>query len=109
MAQAQAKKEPITGRPADLLEPEWDALARPAAELDGFNGTEEDVLTNAMFPGSPRLLRHPRRGPKNVGKTRRAEAEQAAAAEDNGTGRSGCRSYKVTLDGRAHSVAVEPA
>jgi methylmalonyl-CoA carboxyltransferase 5S subunit len=51
IAQAWAKKEPITCRPADLLKPEWEQLEAAAAELPGFDGTEEDVLTYAMFPG----------------------------------------------------------
>ncbi len=40
-------EKPITCRPADLLEPELDKLAR---ELDGKAKTIEDVLTYALFP-----------------------------------------------------------
>ena len=60
LAQAQAKKDPITVRPADLLKPEWDELVAQAKELEGADGTEEDVLTNAMFPGGSRVLQDPR-------------------------------------------------
>ncbi|HMO86790.1 MAG TPA: oxaloacetate decarboxylase, partial [Lacipirellulaceae bacterium] len=49
-AAAHAKKEPITGRPADLLKPEWDELRNQALALPGCNGADEDVLTFAMFP-----------------------------------------------------------
>ena len=38
-AKAQAKKEPITGRPADLLDPEWDKLVAEAQKLPGVNGS----------------------------------------------------------------------
>ena len=43
---------PITGRPADLLKPEWDELRAQALALTGCNGSDEDVLTHAMFPKS---------------------------------------------------------
>src|SRR6516162_1120955 len=47
-AEKYARKSPITGRPADLLKPEWDALRAQALALAGCNGTDEDVLTYAM-------------------------------------------------------------
>ena len=37
-------------RPADLLKPEWDELRDRSLALKGCNGTDEDVLTYAMFP-----------------------------------------------------------
>lgn len=40
-------EQPITGRPADLLEPELDKIREVAAE---YIEQEEDVLTYAMFP-----------------------------------------------------------
>src|SRR5262245_1847744 len=49
-AAAYAKKEPITCRPADLLKPEWEHLREQALALKGCDGTDEDVLTFAMFP-----------------------------------------------------------
>ena len=49
IAQAQAKKEPITERPADLIPPEWDKLVADASKLTGFDGTDEDVLTYACL------------------------------------------------------------
>src|SRR5262249_55198745 len=49
-AAKHAKKEPITGRPADLLKPEWEELRAAALALKGCDGTDEDVLTYAMFP-----------------------------------------------------------
>ena len=61
IAEKQAKKEPITSRPADLLKPEWDGAAgRGRKPLKGCNGTDEDVLTYAMFPQvAPEVLRRP--------------------------------------------------
>jgi pyruvate/oxaloacetate carboxyltransferase len=40
-------EKPITVRPADLLEPEYDRLAK---EVDGLARNEEDVLSYALFP-----------------------------------------------------------
>src|SRR5207248_1084069 len=41
-AAKHAKKEPITGRPAELLKPEWEQLRGQALALKGCNGTDED-------------------------------------------------------------------
>ncbi len=77
-AKVQGKKPVITERPADLLAPEWDALKGQAAALPGFNGSDEDVLTFAMFPQvAPGFFKTRAEGPKHVGK---AAAAQAVAA-----------------------------
>lgn len=109
MARAQAKKDPITVRPADLLSPEWDELVTKAEALAGFNGTEEDVLTNAMFPGvAPTFFKERPEGPKNVGKTAEQLEKEAAAAKAKSQGIQGPAQYNVTVGGRSHSVSVEP-
>src|SRR6059058_2926640 len=41
LANAHAKKEPITHRPADLLKPEWDDLRAKAVALEGCDGSDE--------------------------------------------------------------------
>ena len=67
-AEQQTKKQQITVRPADLLEPEWDTLVSDAKKLEGFDGTDEDVLTNALFPNvAPGFFKTRPDGPKNVG------------------------------------------
>ena len=110
MAKAQAKKEPITGRPADLLEPEWDKLVAEAQKLPGVNGSEEDVLTNAMFPGvAPKFFASRQDGPKNVGKTEAQLKQEAEVAAGKSKAIQGPIQYNVTFDGRSHSVKVEPA
>ena len=71
LAQAQSLtgKEVITGRPADLLKPEWDQLKSEAAALANFDGSDEDVLTYAMFPSVAETFFKSRpEGPKNLGK-----------------------------------------
>lgn len=40
----------ITCRPADLLEPELDKYREECKSVPGFNGSEEDVLSYALFP-----------------------------------------------------------
>jgi len=110
IAQAQAKKEPITCRPADLLPPEWDKLVADAQALPGNDGTPEDVLTYAMFPGvAPGFFATRPDGPKNVGKTPdQVEAEKTSAKDVAGAVKGPIK-YKVTLGGREHSVTVERA
>lgn len=103
-AKAQTKKEAITERPADLLEPEWDHLGEEANKLEGCDGTDEDVLTNALFPGvAPGFFKNRPEGPKNVGKdpSKIKTRENEAVLEPI--------TYKVTVGGRSQTVKVEPA
>lgn len=103
-AEAQTKKQEITVRPADLLEPEWDKLVEEASKLEGFDGTDEDVLTNALFPGvAPGFFKTRPEGPKNVGKDpeKLKKRENEAVLEPI--------TYKVTVGGREQTVRVEPA
>jgi methylmalonyl-CoA carboxyltransferase 5S subunit len=107
-ARAQTKKQPIDVRPADLLEPEWERLVAEATALDGCDGSDEDVLTYAMFPGvAPGFFAERPDGPRNVGK----DATQVAAEElskSSGDGPvTGPVRYSVSLDGKAHHVTVE--
>ncbi len=109
-AQAQAKKEPITDRPANHLQPEWETLVADAGNLEGADGTDEDVLTYAMFPGvAPGFFKARAEGPKSVGKTPDQMAKEAAAATGSSNAVTGPITYKVSLGGREHSVVVERA
>ncbi len=107
-AMDHAKKEPITGRPADLLKPEWEELRKQALGLDGCNGSDEDVLTYAMFPQvAPKFFAHRDEGPKNLSK---APATGGAAPEADGKAPVSSRvEYNVKLGDKSHSVVVEPA
>ena len=103
-AEQQTKKQQITVRPADLLEPEWDTLVSDAEKLEGFDGTDEDVLTNALFPNvAPGFFKTRPEGPKNVGvdpsKQKKRENEPVLAPI----------TYKVSVGGRTQTVHVEPA
>ncbi len=112
-AEAQAKKSPITCRPADLLKPEWESLRSEALALSGCNGSDEDVLTYAMFPPvATKFFQARSQGPRNVGKepAKKAETAPAKAGGTNGKGQlSGPVRYVVTLNGKEHKVTVEPA
>ena len=114
MAQKQTKKPSINCRPADLLKPEWEELRASALELPGCNGSDEDVLTYAMFPQvAPKFFSTRDQGPKNLGKDPDAQPAAAAApapASDTGTGPVRTTiTYDVKLNGKTHKVTVAPA
>ncbi len=110
MAKAQAKKEQITDRPADHLEPEWDKLVEDASKLEGFDGSDEDVLTHAMFPNvAAKFLASRAEGPKSVAKSPEQLAAERAKAAGPAQGITAPVKYNVKLAGREHSVTVEPA
>jgi oxaloacetate decarboxylase (Na+ extruding) subunit alpha len=102
--------EPITRRPADLLEPELEAqtgeLRRLAKEKDIALADEaiDDVLTYALFPQvGLRFLRH--RGDPS--------AFEPAPGEDNGppperraAPAGGAAVYSVRVNGKAYTVEV---
>jgi len=112
-ASKQAKKEPITCRPADLLKPEWDELRTAALLLPGCNGKDEDVLTYAMFPQvAAKFFSTRDKGPKNLGKD--PAAKPAAAVATGATSGGGATpmhepvTYDVKLNGHTHKVTVSP-
>ncbi len=117
-AAKQSKKEPIEIRPAELLKPEWQGLREAAIELKGCNGTDEDVLTYAMFPQvAPKFFGTRDQGPKNLGKDPNAKAAPAPAPAavqpapvDNGQGPlRAAITYEVKVNGSTHKVTVSPA
>jgi methylmalonyl-CoA carboxyltransferase 5S subunit len=107
-----AKKDAITTRPADLLKSEWDELRAQALALKGCNGTDEDVLTYAMFPQvAPKFFGTRNDGPRNVGKDP-AKAKAAAGAAPAGNGKEPVRapvSYEIRIGDRSHKVTVLPS
>jgi methylmalonyl-CoA carboxyltransferase 5S subunit len=109
-AEAQTRKPPVTVRPADLLEPEWEKLHAQAAVLEGFNGSDEDVLTYALFPKiAPGFFGTRPEGPKNVGRDPETAAAQQAAAPGGTDAVRAPITYRVTVSGVVHTVAVAPA
>ncbi len=113
-AAKHAKKGPITNRPADLLKPEWEELRAQALALKGCDGSDEDVLTYAMFPQvAPKFFAGRAEGPKNVGKAPAELAKAGAApAAKSGDGKAPITSpvtYQVRIGDKSHKVTVEPA
>ncbi|HWR35291.1 MAG TPA: methylmalonyl-CoA carboxytransferase subunit 5S [Clostridia bacterium] len=113
-----AKKEAITCRPADLLKPEWEHLRSDALALKGCNGSDEDVLTAAMFPQvAPKFFASRHEGPKNLSKLPPKAATPAPAAAKPAAGgttpspaqQENAANYVVTLNGKSHKVSVAPA
>jgi methylmalonyl-CoA carboxyltransferase 5S subunit len=110
LASKQTKKNPINTRPADLLKPEWQELRATAMEMPGCNGSDEDVLTYAMFPQvAPKFFGTREQGPKNLGKDpNAAPAPKPAASESGEKGARSSIAYDVTLNGKSHRVTVSP-
>jgi len=112
LAEAHAKKPAITVRPADLLKPEWDVLSAAANALKGANGSDEDVLTYAMFPQvAPKFFKTRPEGRKNLGKYPSAQvspAPKAGAAAGGSADLSAKVNYVITMNGKEHQVAVAP-
>jgi methylmalonyl-CoA carboxyltransferase 5S subunit len=109
-AEAQAKKVAITVRPADLLKPEWEQLSTAAHALEGNDGSDEDVLTYAMFPQvAPKFFKSRHEGRKNLGKDPSQKAPEPRAAGGGGGHTVGHKvSYVITLNGKEHRVSVAP-
>jgi len=115
-AAEHAKKGPITCRPADLLAPEWEVLRADALALKGCNGSDEDVLTFAMFPQvAPKFFGTREKGPKNLSKevakpTPASPAAKPAPPPDTSSPHlEGSVSYVITVNGKSHTVSVAPA
>ena len=113
-AEAQAKKKPITVRPADLLKPEWETLRSDALKLENCKDNDEDVLTFAMFPQvAPKFFKTRPQGPLNLGADQTKAAPVAAPATAPGAGAPAKANgatkpvtYVVTLQGKEHKVTV---
>jgi methylmalonyl-CoA carboxyltransferase 5S subunit len=114
-AARHAKKEQITDRPADLLKPEWDELRTHALALKGCNGSDEDVLTFALFPQvAAKFFAQRGEGPRNVGKSPAEAAKPAGgtAQPTAGAGRTPVSTpvtYDVRVGDKVHKVSVMPA
>ena len=115
LATKQAKKGVIESRPADLLKPEWPELRAAALAIKGCDGTDDDVLTYAMFPQvAPKFFATRAQGPTNLGKDPTSAAAPAPAAVPSGAAVGGAGSvrepvtYEVTVNGRTHKVHVAP-
>ncbi len=103
--------EPITCRPADLLEPELDKLTKEVEELSKEKGFKladavvDDVLTYALFPQiGLKFL-------ENRGDASKFEpmpsADDVAPAKASAKSGGGAEVYTVTVSGQQYVVQVE--
>jgi oxaloacetate decarboxylase alpha subunit len=117
-AELQAKvlegKEPVTCRPADLIDDELDTLTTELLEKAKAEGislaedTVDDVLTYALFPQVGLKFLKNRHNPDAFepapGKEPKVEAAPATPAPAAG----GIESYSVKVDGQVFDVEVGP-
>jgi methylmalonyl-CoA carboxyltransferase 5S subunit len=109
IAERQTKKVPIDIRPADLLSPEWEDLRSSATALAGCDGSDEDILTYAMFPQvAPTFFANRADGPINLGRDPQEAAAGAGGAGAPNSVRTPIK-YRVTVNGASHDVSVAPA
>ncbi len=96
--------EVMTCRPADKIEPEWDKMVE-AAKAAGGNGSDEDVLTYAMFPQvAEKFFKTRADGPVDAASTFAKKETPAAAPKEN----KGA-SYTINVNGTAYNVKTGPA
>lgn len=94
----------MTCRPADEIPPEWDKMVEESKKAGG-DGSDEDVLTYAMFPNvAPKFFAERSKGPVDAASTfAKKEAPAAGAAENKGG------SYTINVNGTAYNVTTGPA
>ena len=97
MAKIIGSEKPITCRPADLLEPQYELMKKEAEKL-GIAGSEEDVLTYALYPTiAPKFL-------KGELQEEPLKPPRAEEAEEGGIPTE----FMVEVDGESYHVKVEP-
>ncbi|GGY65276.1 sodium-extruding oxaloacetate decarboxylase subunit alpha [Marinobacter zhanjiangensis] len=103
-------KEPVTCRPADLIEPEMDKLTKELKELaeeKNFKLAEnevDDVLTYALFPQIGLKFLENRGNPDAFEPV--PSAESAAAASAPAKSADGPETYTVSVNGKEYVVGV---
>ncbi|MCW8906873.1 MAG: sodium-extruding oxaloacetate decarboxylase subunit alpha [Sedimenticola sp.] len=108
--------EPVTCRPADLIEPEMDSLTREFEGLVKEHGIEvadeavDDVLIYALFPQIGLKFLQNRGNPDAFeaapDAARDKVAEKPAAAGGSGQKPAAAESYTVNVNGKSYSVTV---
>ena len=94
----------MTCRPADEIAPEWDKMVEESKKAGG-DGSDEDVLTYAMFPNvAPKFFAERSKGPVDAAATFAKKEAPAAAAKENKGG-----SYTINVNGTAYNVTTGPA
>lgn len=105
--------EPITCRPADLLEPELDKLTNELISLASKESIQlakaqvDDVLTYALFPQIGIKFLKNRNKPEAFEPVPSAQAEVVSAASTSAT--TAPESYDVHVNGKNYQVTVAPS
>ncbi|MDR0967075.1 MAG: methylmalonyl-CoA carboxytransferase subunit 5S [Myxococcales bacterium] len=118
IAEQKSGKKPISVRPADLIHEKFDDLKAEAMKLEGFNGSDEDVLTYACFPQvAPKFFKTRPLGPidPTVKPAASASATTAAAPTPQASvpGQASVAApgktvdFMMTVNGQRHVVQVE--
>ncbi|MBN2110577.1 MAG: sodium-extruding oxaloacetate decarboxylase subunit alpha [Methanosarcinaceae archaeon] len=95
-------EEPITCRPADLLEPEYEKMKKEAEEM-GLVKKEEDILTYILYPAiAPAFLK----GEAKEEELTPVSTSQNPSASANTTVVH--TEFKVEVDGEVFNVKVNP-
>ncbi len=91
------EEKPITCRPADLLQPQYQLMKEEAEKL-GIVKKEEDILTYALYPAvAPKFL-------KGELKEEMLKPKEEAAPPPSGIPTV----FRVEVDGESYDVKVEP-
>ncbi len=106
--------EPITGRPADQIEPELDKLtdelkslaSEKGIDLAGGDHLVDDVLTFALFPQIGLKFLENRGNPDAFEPAPGSEPEPAPAPAAAAPAPAGASVYTVTVDGQSYVVEV---
>ena len=113
MASARANKTAIYCRPADLLEPRWEQFRSEALAQAGCNGSDEDVLTYAIFPElASQFFKNRTAGAKSIGEesTEKQSIEVEAQSRPGSNAKpSSSKTYIVRINDEEHKVTVTPA
>lgn len=111
IAAEKAGKDPITCRPADLIDPRMETL-RAELKESGLPDDDEHCVIHAMFPQE--LKKHyankgkkPEAAPQEVAPPKAPEPAPAAAAPAAGGGSRAGRQIKVTVNGNEYNAVVE--
>ncbi|WP_027360325.1 pyruvate carboxylase subunit B [Desulforegula conservatrix] len=105
----QRGSQPITCKPADILEPE---LERAKQEIKEISENTEDVILYAMFPVTGKKFLKTKYGLEKAAKTEKSQADKSTQLKENekalpeGIGTK-ARSYKVAVGGDVFEVWVD--
>ncbi len=90
----------IDCRPADLIAPEWDKMVKEAKE-NGGDGSDEDVLTYAMFPKvAQKFFAERAKGPIDAKTAFGAKPQSAPKSSNGGT-------YTINVNGTPYNVTSD--